>query len=139
MIWSIGATTVDTGATIATRMAFALTVRFKTFTRQEWMSMTLAATGRAKKWTVNDMRLGDLDALKVYVKHTDLTAKEKVALLFAIAEAPTIDAVPVVRCKDCKHSDEDDFDGSLWCCRDKEIEVPEEHFCSYGERKDGEG
>ena len=67
MIWSIGATTVDTGATIATRMAFALTVRFKTFTRQEWMSMTLAATGRAKKWTVNDMRLGDFDALKVYV------------------------------------------------------------------------
>ena len=45
---------------------------------------------------MNDMRLGDLDALKVYVKHTDLTAKEKVALLFAIAEAPTIDAVLVV-------------------------------------------
>lgn len=49
------------------------------------------------------------------------------------------DVVPVVRCKDCKHSDEDDFDGSLWCCRDKEIEVAENHYCSYGERKDGEG
>ena len=45
----------------------------------------------------------------------------------------------LVRCGECKHSDEDDFDCSLWCCRDKEIEVAENHFCSYGERKDGEG
>ena len=49
---------------------------------------------------------------------------------------PTIDAVPVVRCKDCKYSFEDNFDGSLWCCRGGEREVVETHFCSYGERKE---
>ena len=56
-----------------------------------------------------------------------------------IEEAPAVDAVEVVRCKDCKHSFEDDFDGSLWCCRDREIEVVEGHFCSYGERRADDG
>ena len=45
------------------------------------------------------------------------------------------DAVSVVRCKDCKHLYQDTFDDSLWCCRDVEREVVENHFCSYGERK----
>lgn len=45
----------------------------------------------------------------------------------------------LVRCKDCKHSFEDDFDSSWWCCRDKDREVVETHFCSYGERKEADG
>jgi hypothetical protein len=53
---------------------------------------------------------------------------------------PTVDAVPVVRCKDCK-----------WCrCYDKlllryectrflgSMQVREDDFCSHGKRKDGE-
>lgn len=50
---------------------------------------------------------------------------------------PTIDAVPVVRCKDCDWYRED---GSI-CANPKcgkswyGCRVPEQHFCSYGERR----
>ena len=43
---------------------------------------------------------------------------------------PTVDAVPVVRCKDCKHCAHD-----KWCER-RTLFVFADDFCSYGERKD---
>ena len=43
--------------------------------------------------------------------------------------APTVDAVPVVRCKDCKHHQ--------YCCRGS-IPVDDNGFCSHGERKKDE-
>lgn len=52
-----------------------------------------------------------------------------------LQKAPTVDAVPVVRCKDCKH-----FNGVRGCCdnvRGLCISNPNE-FCSYGERRKGE-
>lgn len=52
-----------------------------------------------------------------------------------IDNAPTIDAVPVVRCKDCKHSQKDELWGMRWC---KGTTVKDEHFCADGERKDDE-
>ena len=57
----------------------------------------------------------------------------------AIAEAPTVDAVPVVRCKDCKHFDENN---ACYCHAADEngtpIFVREHDFCSYGERRDSD-
>ena len=51
----------------------------------------------------------------------------------AINEAPTIDALEVVRCKDCKH-----FDGSYpMCCRFEEEFKPDD-YCSYGEKREVE-
>ena len=52
----------------------------------------------------------------------------------------TIDAVPVVRCKDCKHFDEYFSKCYLFCDNEIEVqlEVESDHYCSYGERKDGE-
>ena len=56
-----------------------------------------------------------------------------------IDNAPTVDAVPVVRCKDCKHYDlgvclkiysDGNAHPEAWQSR-----RPED-FCSYGERKD---
>ena len=50
-----------------------------------------------------------------------------------LQEAPTVDAVEVIRCKDCKH-----YDGK-WLC--KISGVPSRKpcdFCSYGERKNGD-
>lgn len=51
---------------------------------------------------------------------------------------PAIDAVPVVRCKDCKwlYDEMDDY-----CCRSHRglARICENSFCSYGERKDGDG
>ena len=54
-----------------------------------------------------------------------------------IADTPTVDAAPVVRCKECKYSYAD-LDG-LCCtygvCIDST--VPEDFYCSYGERRGG--
>ncbi len=46
-----------------------------------------------------------------------------------IDNAPTVDAVEVVRCKDCKH----EFGGSCIICGFQKRKP--EDFCSYGERK----
>lgn len=61
-----------------------------------------------------------------------------------IEAAKTVDAVPVVRCKDCKWF-ADNNDGEwfgCWLFQTIQI-IPEDapkpdDFCSYGERKDGE-
>ena len=47
----------------------------------------------------------------------------------------TIAAVPVVRCKDCKHSKEDTVFGGRWCQLPGSIKVvKDEFFCAYGVR-----
>ena len=46
---------------------------------------------------------------------------------------PIIDAVSVVRCKECKHRDGDRcgrFTNNVWVC--------DEDYCSYGDRKESE-
>lgn len=48
----------------------------------------------------------------------------------SVIAQPTIDAVPVVRCKDCKYWDFGD-------CYRLELSHPDD-FCSYGERRDEE-
>lgn len=51
----------------------------------------------------------------------------------AIRNAPTIDAVPVVRCKDCKYRDEQTAN----CARfRKGWYVQSNSFCSWAERKE---
>jgi len=48
-----------------------------------------------------------------------------------IADTPTVDAVPVVRCKDCKH----EFGGRCSICWFQKRKPDD--FCSYGERRAG--
>lgn len=50
--------------------------------------------------------------------------------------SPTVDAVPVVRCKDCKHH----YDCGVHFCDRLGMDCPDDSdfFCSYGERKDGD-
>ena len=57
-----------------------------------------------------------------------------------IADAPTVDAAPVVRCKDCKHY-EIHKPKVLENCERNGYIIPmkPDDFCSYGERKDGDG
>ena len=59
-----------------------------------------------------------------------------------IDDAPTVDAVPVIRCKDCGHCRElnredrrEDLyiEGVLWCTQWDEGVYPDD-FCSYGVR-----
>lgn len=56
-----------------------------------------------------------------------------------VKEMQAVDAVPVVRCKDCKHSYED-LDG-LCCSYGPSVDcvVSDFHFCANGERKGGDG
>lgn len=55
---------------------------------------------------------------------------------------PTVDAVPVVRCKDCKSAYINSFSAASgvavcrrWSNAEKTIVVQHDDFCSYGERK----
>lgn len=53
-----------------------------------------------------------------------------------IANLQSIDAIPVVRCADCKHSKEDTVFGGRWCQLPGSIKVVrEEFFCADGERR----
>ena len=56
-----------------------------------------------------------------------------------IDQAPTIDAVPVVRCKDCKFGDWDsEPNDAMVCMRTKDgFWRSGNDFCSFGERKEG--
>ena len=55
-----------------------------------------------------------------------------------IAHCPTVDAVEVVRCKDCKWSE--DYLGVILCNYSRGLfgKVTDDDFCSRGERKDNE-
>lgn len=87
------------------------------------------------------MRLIDADTIKykqqvMYKKDdSDDVWAERFTTATEIANAPTIDAEPVVRCKDCKYSRKDELWHMRWC---KGLTVKDEHFCADGERKDDE-
>lgn len=51
-----------------------------------------------------------------------------------IDSAPTIDAVPVVRCKDCCYAEESVHNNCVICVEHDKT-MNENDYCSYGERK----
>lgn len=57
--------------------------------------------------------------------------------LNTIIDAPTADAVPVVRCKDCMYCIMDVASNELWCdhCKGLSSVLLDTDFCSYGERR----
>ena len=87
------------------------------------------------------MRLIDVDELGVGRCSKDVLHAAYCAgwngLLGLIEKAPTVDAVAVTRCKDCKYSWEDI--GGLCCGYGPLIDciVPEDFFCAYGKPKEG--
>ena len=92
------------------------------------------------------MRLIDADALeytRVRIFHglnKDGTpcvgGYNAVMMSCAIEDAPTVDAVPVVRCKDCENISPSvtPLKETVWC-REFRAYMPCDGFCSYGERK----
>ena len=80
------------------------------------------------------MRLIDLDS--DYIQETLYRRgfKTRQDIEEWLNNAPTIDAVPVVRCKDCKHNDKGFCVGYH-----AHHDIMPDDFCSYGERKDGDG
>lgn len=66
-----------------------------------------------------------------------------------VKDMPVVDAVPVVRCKDCKYADTERrnatekryYNSILFCrnpnfCNDESLAMWPNDFCSYGDRKD---
>ena len=87
------------------------------------------------------MRLIDVDALGVGRCSKDILPAAYCAgwngLIGLIEKAPTIDAVPVVRCRECKWWQEDDDIGHCDNPDGLDNYAKPEDFCSYGERKEG--
>jgi hypothetical protein len=97
------------------------------------------------------MRLIDADAILKADENSDkalvLGSGKSLEIAYAllkkkVADAPTVDAVVVTRCKDCKHKGwvQEPCHGKsvdyckVWDCTLRNLEST---FCSYGERKDG--
>ena len=76
------------------------------------------------------MRLIDADALMEKYHKTSVWDS-----WVEINSAPTVDAVPVVRCKDCIWYAEKET-GEGWCSEVMARPMPHNGFCSYGERKE---
>ena len=91
----------------------------------------------------NEKRLIDINKFPLLPSRLDgdmseyergyLDAQENMNLL------PTVDAVEVVRCKDCKRYEENTEARTRFCRRELNYMYAEPNgFCSYGERKDNE-
>ena len=97
------------------------------------------------------MRLIDADAILKADENSDkalvLGSGKSLEIAYAllkkkVEDAPTVDAVVVTRCKDCKHKGwvQEPCHGKsvdyckVWDCTLRNLETT---FCSYGERKDG--
>lgn len=90
------------------------------------------------------MRLIDADALKSYMDECSKESKFRVYYGYAesfINYAPTIDAVPVVRCRECfgRNCWEKDENGCDICLVSGLYVRGEDDYCPYGERKKGDG
>ena len=57
-------------------------------------------------------------------------------VIMMIKTAPTVDAVPVVRCQECKRW-ESYCNGKVELCKKRKGVARANDFCSYGERKEG--
>ena len=57
-----------------------------------------------------------------------------------IENAPAVDAVEVVRCKDCKRVKQGRFDIFKWVyCSHWHTEIQKDNFCCFGERRVDDG
>ena len=88
---------------------------------------------------VNEKRLIDANALKTAIRSESWIRKQIVHLTLEyinlmIDEQPTVDAVKVVRCKDCA------VPHNKWtgCPKLSGLVPPPDFYCAYGERKDNE-
>ena len=79
-----------------------------------------------------------IEDLELLAKHADSLRQSVIlGVVHTIKARSTVDAVEVVRCRDCKWL----YDGmDDYCCRSHRglVRICENSFCSYGERKDGD-
>lgn len=88
-------------------------------------------------------RLIDADALEE--KGVEFSDTSIYVPIEAVWDAPAVDAVEVVRCRDCKFYTEQkkrcDHPCQDWDveCFDQWLEMEPNDFCSYGERRESDG
>lgn len=58
-------------------------------------------------------------------------------LIGLLKEAPAVDVVEVVCCYKCQHYNPANCSDGFGWCEKTNYGVTDEHYCSYGERKDG--
>lgn len=87
------------------------------------------------------MRLIDADALGVGEANREVFIVPEYAdgwnsAIKMIKNAPTVDAVPVVRCRECVYWQSGENEAEKWeYCRLHHIGIGPHSFCSYGERE----
>ena len=88
----------------------------------------------------SEKRMIDANALISYIDECSKESRFRVYYGYAksfIDDAPTVDAVPAVRCRDCKHFKRN-LENDTYCSSVNGLTDPEEDdFCSYGKRKEG--
>ena len=77
----------------------------------------------------NEKRLIDANALIAEYDRVHIGEPGKARKL--MENAPTVDAVPVVRCRECKHRYSDS-----WC---EYVDYDDNFYCAKGKRKDSDG
>lgn len=88
------------------------------------------------------MRMIDADKFILALMDASLSSVDEDTILDLVDSIPTVDAVPVVRCRECKHYKSSKAGLVKSCFNDiwnQEFAVPTtpDDFCSYGERKEG--
>ena len=79
------------------------------------------------------MRLIDADAFLERMSRTD----RFFGVVFDINDAPTVDAVPVIRCWECEHAKNAKVNKKGFrICPASHMEIVDDDYCSYGERED---
>ena len=89
----------------------------------------------------NEKRLIDADRAMEIVRNQGIAHPNAYHLTnyatLILREAPTVDAVEVVRCKDCKHCDPENHHCDHPMSTAAPLSRKPDDFCSYGERKEG--
>lgn len=74
----------------------------------------------------------DADAIHIPKMETGL---DDTKMRCAIANAPTVDVVPVVRCKDCVYWNEREVNkNGFVVCKASHMDCTEYDYCSFGEK-----
>lgn len=80
------------------------------------------------------MRLIDADTL---MSNAEYKGKHDILTAYDIVAAPTVDAVLVVRCKDCKFYTARNYIEKTGICTLATRHLGDDGYCSEGERKEG--
>lgn len=90
----------------------------------------------------NEKRLIDADRAMEIVRNQGIAHPNAYHLTnyatLILREAPTVDAVEVVRCRECKHCDPENHHCDHHMGTAAPLRRKPDDFCSYGERKEGD-